>query len=145
MDQTHHLSRSSFLKISTRLLLWLAGLLGLGALARFFSHQPETGPPTRVDLGPVSSFPSQDQLIRPDIPAVIYRTPSGFTAYSLRCTHLGCTLDQSAGIFTCPCHGSEFSADGRLLKGPAAEDLAELNLEVSPEGSLILLTGGGKR
>jgi cytochrome b6-f complex iron-sulfur subunit len=37
------------------------------------------------------------------------------------CTHLGCTfpwneIDQE---FQCPCHGSRYSADGSVLRGPA--------------------------
>jgi cytochrome b6-f complex iron-sulfur subunit len=37
------------------------------------------------------------------------------------CTHLECVVpyDASAGKFICPCHGSQYAADGGLLKGPA--------------------------
>jgi cytochrome b6-f complex iron-sulfur subunit len=41
------------------------------------------------------------------------------------CTHLDCVVpyDASAGKFICPC-GSEYAADGGLLKGPALKPMA---------------------
>lgn len=42
------------------------------------------------------------------------------------CTHLGCVVpyDAGAGKFICPCHGSQYAADGGLMKGPAPMPLA---------------------
>ncbi len=46
-------------------------------------------------------------------------------AYNPSCTHLGCAYhwENSAMQFICPCHGSAFSADGKVLKGPAPRNL----------------------
>ena len=42
-----------------------------------------------------------------------------------RCPHMGCALRYNAAehSWDCPCHGSRFGEDGRLLDGPATGDL----------------------
>jgi Rieske Fe-S protein len=41
-----------------------------------------------------------------------------------RCPHLGCALKWNALEHTwdCPCHGSRFEADGKLIDNPATRD-----------------------
>lgn len=43
-----------------------------------------------------------------------------------KCSHMGCRLEKNAdeGTWECPCHGSGFTAEGKLLRGPAQENLA---------------------
>ena len=132
------LSRGNFIKLSTRLLFWLAGLLGLGGLIRFFSHESDTDSPSDHNLGPVLDLPSESKIVYQDIPAVLYRTGNDFLALSLSCSHLGCTLENGEESFSCPCHGSEFSLTGKVIKGPAMEDLPKLKTEINEEGHLIL-------
>ncbi len=42
-----------------------------------------------------------------------------------RCPHLGCALkrNKSEHSWDCPCHGSRFTSDGRVLENPATGDL----------------------
>lgn len=44
---------------------------------------------------------------------------------SPRCPHLGCQLEWNAAerSWDCPCHGSRFDYEGRLLSGPAQKDI----------------------
>lgn len=139
------ISREKFLQLCTRIALSLAGLLGLGGLVRYFSHKPEAGPPSSFNLGPAKDFAASSIAVRPDIPAVIYHTEEGFQAYSLICTHLGCTLEEDGEGFTCPCHGSEFSRDGKVLKGPAGKDLDSLAVEITENGDLVIHAARGNR
>ena len=39
-----------------------------------------------------------------------------YSAVLMLCTHKGCELNASGGFLVCPCHGSEFSATGKVLK-----------------------------
>jgi cytochrome b6-f complex iron-sulfur subunit len=47
--------------------------------------------------------------------------------YGIRpvCTHLGCTVgwNQQQQHFVCPCHGSQYDAQGRVIHGPAKRPL----------------------
>ena len=141
MVQENDLHRKSFLQLSARMAISLAGILGLGGLARFFSHKMEAGKPTRFELGSIDDFPASGKLIRSDIPAVVYKTSGGYLAYSLVCTHLGCTLEESGEGYRCQCHGSQFDPDGNVLKGPADQPLTELKIQLTDDGNLVLESG----
>jgi cytochrome b6-f complex iron-sulfur subunit len=43
-----------------------------------------------------------------------------------KCTHKGCNVKWIAAEkkYECPCHGADFAADGKVLKGPATQPLA---------------------
>jgi cytochrome b6-f complex iron-sulfur subunit len=137
------LSRGKFFQLCTRIIISLAGVLGLGGLVRYFSHSPQSGSPSTYHLGLAADFPTSGKLVRQDIPAVIYLSNQGFQAYSLICTHLGCTLEESEKGFSCPCHGSEFDPVGKVLRGPAMDDLSSLEIEVTAEGELLVHKNGG--
>jgi glycine/D-amino acid oxidase-like deaminating enzyme/nitrite reductase/ring-hydroxylating ferredoxin subunit len=49
----------------------------------------------------------------------------GVVAVSPTCTHLFCQLNwnRAERSWDCPCHGSRFTPDGRVLQGPAVRDL----------------------
>ncbi len=58
---------------------------------------------------------------------IIVRKGKQLTFLSSRCTHLGCRISESVdGHLQCPCHGSEFAADGSVIKGPATKGLKQL-------------------
>jgi len=55
-----------------------------------------------------------------------YRDADGaLLAVSSRCTHLGCQVNwnRAERSWDCPCHGSRFAPDGRVLEGPAVHAL----------------------
>jgi len=58
---------------------------------------------------------------------IIYKTENELTAFSSRCTHLGCTINQTDGVnLVCGCHGSKFSPKGEVMQGPAQKNLIAL-------------------
>ncbi|MBL8078824.1 MAG: ubiquinol-cytochrome c reductase iron-sulfur subunit [Anaerolineales bacterium] len=134
------LSRRDFLKLTTNTLLTASGLLGFGALFRFLGYQTEPLPQTEFDLGPASNYPIDSRTLLSKIPALLLHTDEGFSALSLVCTHLGCTVEPKESGFTCPCHGSKYDAEGSVLNGPAQKKLNALRVEVTTDGNLILHT-----
>ena len=46
-------------------------------------------------------------------------------ALSAACTHMGCTLtwNNAERTWDCPCHGSMFTREGKVLHGPASKPL----------------------
>eukprot|EP00873_Tetraselmis_striata_P012368 jgi/Tetstr1/432632/TSEL_022001.t1 len=51
------------------------------------------------------------------------------------CTHLGCVVPwvPSENKFKCPCHGSQYDADGKVIRGPAPLSLALAHVAVEDD------------
>lgn len=135
------LSRRDFLKFSTRGLLGLSGLAALGGLLRFLSFEPDPPPPQRFEVGLSHDYPVGSRTVFAQIPAILIHDEKGFSALSLTCPHLGCTVEAQTDEFTCPCHGSRYSPDGKLLSGPAAQGLKTLQVEITATDQIILTKG----
>jgi len=134
------LSRRDFLKLASTTILTASGLLGLAGLFRFLNTQTDPPPQTDFELGPASNFPPGSRTFRPEIPAVVLRTTSGFTALSLVCTHLGCMVESKPEGFACPCHGSRFDPQGKVTRGPAEKPLNSLRTAITADGILHVYT-----
>jgi Rieske Fe-S protein len=49
-----------------------------------------------------------------------------FTAVDATCTHEGCTVNGIDGTtYVCPCHGSRYDRNGRVVNGPATASLRQ--------------------
>jgi cytochrome b6-f complex iron-sulfur subunit len=73
----------------------------------------------------------------------LVRTDQYLVALYKACTHLDCMFDWNPheGKFICPCHGSQFAVDGRLLSGPAPRSLDHFQIQItSPEGEILAQT-----
>lgn len=76
-----------------------------------------------------------------DFPICLYKTGTDqYVASLLKCTHRGCGLNVGGGIYSCPCHGSEFSIDGNVLQGPANQKLKTFNIKTNRENVVIYLS-----
>jgi cytochrome b6-f complex iron-sulfur subunit len=134
------LSRRDFLKMARNGLLTLSGLLGLGGLLRFLSYQSQPPAPAEFVLGAPADYAVGSRTLLPDVPALLVRSVTGFSALSLVCPHLGCTVDPQPDGFACPCHGSRFDLGGKLVRGPAGQALTVLRIETGSNGKLHLFT-----
>lgn len=70
------------------------------------------------------SIPSEDETITFKIdghPYGMYRKEDDIYIVDIFCPHLGCTLsfNEYEKTWDCPCHGSRFSIEGKIVKGPA--------------------------
>ena len=81
-----------------------------------------------------ADFPQANQPPVPNNPGKFWlvNTDAGVNTLYKICTHLGCIYPWSdaAGIFACPCHGSQFKLDGTYIAGPAPRNLDTFRFRV---------------
>ena len=135
-----NLSRRDFLKLIRDGFLYLSGALAFVGFLRFLDFEPHPAPKTEFDIGSPNAYPLGSRTVLPDIPTILSHTESGFTALSLVCTHLGCTLEPDANGFACPCHGSHYNLVGGVDHGPANNPMRSLRVVLNDEGNLKLFT-----
>jgi glycine/D-amino acid oxidase-like deaminating enzyme/nitrite reductase/ring-hydroxylating ferredoxin subunit len=96
-----------------------------------------------VTPGEVSSVeeiqPGTGAIVRRGLSKIaVYRDAAGkLHERSAVCTHLGCIVDWNTteGSWDCPCHGSRFDPEGKVLNGPAISALAPVEAEKSKSRS----------
>ena len=119
-----------------------AALIGvlLAGVAAAFRRSPSPKPsaaPSSVPLAKAADVPAGGgtQVRDPNTGStdwVLQLTSGNFTAFDARCPHQGCAVsfESAAAGFTCPCHGSRFDANGKLLNGPATTGLTPVPVTV---------------
>jgi nitrite reductase/ring-hydroxylating ferredoxin subunit len=72
-------------------------------------------------------------------PAIVIRTAESIKAFSLICTHLGCTVEWQEGKkeFHCPCHNGLFDQFGEVISGPPPVPLEQFPVKVE-SGKVIV-------
>lgn len=71
-------------------------------------------------------FDPSRSMLKPQLLANTYETLAHFDPFAKKvCPHMGCALqwNRAEHSWDCPCHGSRFSEDGKLLDNPANGDL----------------------
>ena len=69
---------------------------------------------------------------------IVNKSREGLLVLSSRCSHLGCKIVQRSGTaLTCPCHGSSYSLQGKVLSGPATHDLKPLRYSIDKKRGRI--------
>ncbi|OLD41314.1 MAG: hypothetical protein AUI21_02280 [Nitrospirae bacterium 13_1_40CM_2_62_10] len=148
-------SRRSFF---TRMIGAAAGLIGISLAVPLSVYVASPALKRRerrwLDAGPVSDLPVGEPTQRDLIMTVadgymetaavkgvwaLRRATNEVTVYSPICTHLGCGFRWDGGEkkFKCPCHGSEFDPDGRVVGGPAPRPLDRLPVKIE-NGRLLV-------
>ena len=59
------------------------------------------------------------------------------SALSMLCTHVCCQCEYVSGEIYCPCHGSLFDQNGKVLRGPAPVALPSVELSIDSNGNIF--------
>lgn len=94
-------------------------------------------PSKKVKVQLPDTLADGEPFVPPGRSMAVYRQAGQVYAISTVCTHLGCIVKPDASGFKCPCHGSEFEADGAVRKGPAPRPLDWLAVSVSGGGLVV--------
>ncbi len=125
---------------------FLVGCVSLGAATagflaatfRFLVPNVMYEPSRRFDVGPPTEFPPDSATFLPDRRLFVFNSADGFYAISSVCTHLGCNVKRIGTGFECPCHGSKFDENGRVISGPAPRPLPWYAISLSPRDELVI-------
>ncbi len=64
------------------------------------------------------------------------------TVLTSHCSHLGCKINKvEDGKLVCPCHGSVYNLQGKVINGPAYKELEIIPSEISADGKSIIIKG----
>ena len=129
---------------------WTAGFSIFGSMvgmARLPKPRVLPESSSRLRIGKVSELTPGTVRVFSEHNVRVISTRQGVAALSLVCTHLGCIVKESPEGFSCPCHGSKFDTQGKIIGGPAPRALAWLSVSQAADGSLIVdkgeeVTGG---
>lgn len=123
--------------------IWSAVIAFAGALLGSIrlpmpSVFPESN--SRVKIGPPDAFARGSVKHLAKLRLWVFRDEQGLYAISSVCTHLGCIAgrDGESGDFLCPCHGSVFQADGKVVAGPAPSGLKWVAMSIAPDGQVVV-------
>ena len=95
----------------------------------------------KFDMGNVDDFEEGSVTPNREGKFFLIRLGDDFKALYQVCTHLGCLVRVNADGYSCPCHGSKFARDGKIVASPAPRDMDEFAVEVTEDGQVIVDTG----
>lgn len=111
---------------------------------QFLSPNVLLEPSLRFKVGSVEIYPPDSITLDKEQKVFIVRAKEGyFYAISAVCTHLGCIANWKSedDIIACPCHGSKFDKEGKVIDGPAPRPLQRFAISVDEQGQLIVDKG----
>lgn len=141
--QVSDLSRRRFLALLTHG-GWVAAMgVLLYQVGRFLgAEELPSGPSPVVRAGKLADFPPGSTTYVSEARAWVRHEAGGLTALDAVCPHMGCLVQQPETAvpgFQCPCHGSQFGADGALVHGPAERPLRPLTVRVGADETVTIL------
>ena len=126
--------------VRRKIIHWLGGGL-LGIIIVFFTSMVKRSimlfkaqaKPRRLSLDIAQGISFHQDII-------INRRGDKYLVISARCTHLGCIIDTiKDGKLLCPCHGSSYSPEGQVLRGPAKRNLGLLPHRIDKKENVLIV------
>lgn len=120
-----------------------AGTLGFAALGISRMPMPGVlpGQSSQLKIGLPGEFPVSSEPTRvPGQNLFVLHDADGYAVIGAICTHLGCVVAQTGEGFDCPCHGSRFTHDGKVVRGPAPSPLPWYEVAIGPDGQMVVDT-----
>ena len=130
-------SRRDFLKKITVWTVSAAGILAAASLLRQFIPRISLHR-KRIKIGGKNDFPVNAFTFQAEGQVFVFRDHEGIRAVSAICTHLGCIIEKSEEGFRCPCHGSCYDPEGRVVSGAAVQDLPWYEMHREPDGQIVV-------
>ncbi|MDA8215335.1 MAG: Rieske 2Fe-2S domain-containing protein, partial [Nitrospiraceae bacterium] len=113
------ISRRDFLGLASLGAVILSSLAVLAGIFRMSKPNVRYEESTRFKIGKPENFPVGTVKKLDDKGVFIFANDDGLHAISSVCTHLGCIVNIAEWGFQCPCHGSKYNENGKVIGGPA--------------------------
>ncbi len=130
--------RRSFLSLAAIASFFGAVGVALAGVLRLPKPAVLPGPVRRYKVGYPDQFAVGSETRFEQESFFVFRDAQGVYAVSAVCTHLGCSVARSGEGYGCPCHGSQFAANGEVLAGPAPRPLPWLEMGRAADGQLVV-------
>jgi cytochrome b6-f complex iron-sulfur subunit len=121
---------------------WLAAGFAVAASSvaavKFLTPNVLYEPSLRFKAGRPGDYADGSVTFLEDERVFIVRRGNTYRCLSAICTHLGCTVNRTAKGYHCPCHGSVFNNQGKVLGGPAPRPLEWFLVTLSKDNRLLV-------
>jgi cytochrome b6-f complex iron-sulfur subunit len=131
-------SRRDFLGLASAGAVILSSLTALAGILRITKPDVHYEESKKFKIGKPENFPVGTIKKLEDKKVHIFSDENGLHAITSVCTHLGCIVALSDTGFDCPCHGSKYTRDGKVIAGPAPRNLPWLEISESEDGTLVV-------
>lgn len=131
-------SRRSFLGLASLGAVILSSLTVLAGALRLTKPNVYYEESKKFKIGKPENFPVGVVKKLEDQRVYIFSENDGLHVISSVCTHLGCIVAITEEGFQCPCHGSKFNLEGKVIAGPAPSNLPWWEISQGLDGTLIV-------
>ncbi len=124
---------------------WIATCLPIAIAACSSKETTQNAPDQKWQkIGSSNELNANGKLLAKNTPVgevLVVKTSqlNDLVAVNPKCTHAGCTVEWKSDTnkFVCPCHGSEFSVDGKVQAAPATAPLKTYAVKIDGDAVLI--------